>query len=73
VESFLSGDLSARKAKTPGIALGGSSDISTGTLAVLRTKGVFQSVKYKEWSRVGDRMLRTKEVLLPTMDFLGGD
>jgi predicted esterase len=58
-----------RKAKSPVLLCKASSGSTVSDSAIARMKGVFETVEVKEWKRNGDGMMRSREEMLPIMQF----
>lgn len=59
----------SRKCKTPVLIIGGSSETLVTKSAMTSLKSTFESVQYTKYTRDGDSMPRSREEMLPIMQF----
>ena len=60
----------ARSSPTPVLLLGGSSNTALTAQTIHDTKEIFKEMRYHRWNRSGDGMPRSREEMLPLMQFL---
>ena len=65
------GSGSGGKAKTPVMVCHGKGSEAVGEEAVERLRGEFESVRDVEWGRGDDGMPRSREEVVPMMEFFG--